>query len=66
MLITVFKTNSLMKTHLSVLELHGQHQLIPVIGQSFPVAPFGKEGGAKVPVSSTFPRLVTCGMKRWQ
>lgn len=54
------------KTHLSVLELHGEHQLIPVIGQSFPVARFGEEGGAKVSMRSTFPRLVTCGSKQRQ
>lgn len=39
-------------THLSVLELHGQHQLVPVVGQRLPVAAFGEEGGAKVPVGA--------------
>lgn len=50
-----------MQTHLSVLELHGQHELVPVIGQSFSVAALGEERRAEVPVSPAFTRLVTCG-----
>lgn len=51
-------------TYLSVLQLHGQDKLVPVIGQGLAVIALGEEGRAEVPVSPALTCLVTCKRRR--
>lgn len=47
-------------SYLSVLELHGKHQLMSVVSKGFPVISFGEECRAQISMSSAFSCLVTC------
>lgn len=46
-------------SYLSVLQLHGQDQLVAVIGQRLTVVSLGEECRAQIPVGTAFPCLVT-------
>lgn len=46
-------------SYLSVLQLHGQHQLVAMVGERFPVVPFGEECRAQIPMGTAFSCLVT-------
>lgn len=63
------QTHSVRASYLSVLQLHGQNQLVAMVGQSFAVVSLGEECRAQVPMSATFPCLVTWmgkTEKRWK
>lgn len=46
-------------SYLSVLQLHGQNQLVTMVGQRFAVVSLGEECRAQIPMGTAFPCLVT-------
>lgn len=55
-----FLQSSSKRPYLSILEFHGEHQLMPVVRESLPVISLGEECRAQIPMSPAFSCLVTC------
>lgn len=51
-------------SYLSVLQLHGQNQLVAMVGQRFAVVSLGEECRAQIPMGTAFPCLVTWKKKQ--
>lgn len=63
---TAFESITFCKSYLSVLELHGQNQLVAMIGECFSVVSLGEECRAQIPMGATFSCLVTCKARKGQ
>ena len=53
-------------SYLSVFKLHGQYQLVPMVGKRFSIVSLGEECRAQIPMGATFSCLVTWKARKGQ